>query len=77
MFNIFRRKPPKVCPKCHRADGWRCTYGDSEPGNLVNLMRDNLTPGGTSNIFADSRIQHTRRRVIKYHCSLCGFEKSY
>ncbi len=75
---LFKKDPPKACPKCGKADSWRCVIDDAPQSNALNagmgndfyldVERDpfyarNDVPGITIN--------------YRYRCDHCGYEKTY
>ena len=80
MALFFKKNPPKACPKCGKADGWRAL--PAEPAE------DYVNPSAAVNPFASAPIRGTfgqnmtgtvgrKSKKIRFHCDGCGFEKSY
>jgi hypothetical protein len=75
---LFKKDPPKACPKCGKADGWGIRINEGSAVEFGDRFRETLRPGGfSSNQFTDMRIQNTRDSAVTYQCSHCGYEKSY
>ena len=79
MALFFKKNPPKACPKCGKADGWRAL--PAEPQDYVNT-------GAAVNPFASAPIRGTfgqnvtgtvgrKSKKLRFRCDSCGFEKSY
>ena len=77
-MSLFKKTPPKACPKCGRADGWHCVTdtlpqsnaSDAGLGNpfYFDMQRDpNYNGIGTSK----------PKERIHYRCESCGYEKTY
>ena len=74
-MGLFSKKPPKACPKCGRADGWRIVPSEAPttPGDgLYHASGASLRGpfGATPNMKAQVR-------KVRYSCSNCGFQKSF
>ena len=77
---IFSKKEPlKACPKCGKADGWRCM-----PSDMAQSMDANAAPvnaftanpvRGSIGASMTSRSRQSKR--LRYRCDHCGFEKSF
>ena len=77
-MGLFKKDPPKACPKCGKADGWHMRNNEGSAVDLGDRFREALRPGGfSSNQFTDMRIQKRRTSVITYQCDNCGYEKAY
>lgn len=75
---LFKKDPPKACPKCGKADGWHIRDNEGSAVDFGDRFRETLRPGGfSSNQFTDMRIQNNRTGVLTYHCDQCGYEKAY
>ncbi len=75
---LFKKDPPKACPKCGRSDGWRIQEDVGQSIEFGDRFSETLRPGGyKGNMFTEMRIQNRRRNVVRYHCDHCGFEKSF
>ncbi len=78
-MSIFRKDPPKVCPKCGKGDGWRCL--PAEP------VQNNVTDARAVNTFSSAPIRGSfgmnltrnagQSKRLRYHCDNCGFEKAF
>ena len=74
-MGLFSKKPPKACPKCGRADGWRIVPSETPTtpsDGLYHASGASLRGpfGGTPNMKAQGR-------KVRYQCSSCGFQKSF
>ena len=78
-MSLFKKDPPAACPKCGKADGWRC---------LMNSPPQSYVSGAAAvNPFSSAPIRNTfgqnltgmksRSKKLRYHCDSCGFEKSF
>ena len=77
---LFKKDPPKACPKCGKADGWHVQENESEAVEFGDRFRETLRPGGfSSNQFTDMRIQNRRSAAaaVTYICDNCGCKKTY
>lgn len=79
-MSFFRQEPPKTCPKCGKADGWRVLPSET-PQDYVN-------PASAVNSFSSAPIRNTfsqnltgtmgkKSKKLRYHCDSCGYEKAY
>ena len=76
---LFRKNPPKACPKCGRGDGWHCVLSDmpqSASANAapVNSFSSNPVRGSIGASLTGWKGQSKR---LRYRCDHCGFEKSF
>ena len=76
---LFKKDPPKACPKCGKADGWRCMPSDmpqSMDANAapVNAFTANPVRGS---IGASMTTRSRQSKRVRYHCDHCGFEKAF
>ena len=79
-MNLFGRKPPKACPKCGEAGGWRCVVDDGLPSAQMSAQAVNpfssapiRSPFG-QNMTATMGQKKSRTR---YRCENCGYEKRF
>ena len=79
-MSFFKQEPPKACPKCGKADGWRVLPSET-PQDYVN-------PAAAVNSFSSAPIRNTfsqnltgtmgkKSKKLRYHCDSCGYEKAY
>ena len=72
---LFRKDPPKACPKCGKADGWRVLTAEAS--------QDYVNQGSAVNSFSSAPIRNTfspmgkKSSKLRYHCDSCGYEKAY
>ena len=80
MTLFFNKKPPKACPKCGKADGWRALP--------EAVQQDYANAAAAVNPFSSAPIRGTfgqnltgtagkKSRKTRFHCDHCGFEKAY
>ncbi len=80
MALFFKKDPPRACPKCGKADGWRALP--------EVVQQDYVSEGGAVNPFSPAPIRGTfgqnltgtvgrKGRKTRFHCDNCGFEKAY
>lgn len=80
MALFFRKNPPKACPKCGKAEGWRVLPND--------IPQDYVSSAAAVNPFASAPIRGTfggnmtgtvgkKGQKLRYHCDSCGYEKAY
>ncbi len=77
---LFKKEPPKACPKCGKADSWHVQDNESQAVEFGDRFRETLRPGGySSNQFTDMRIQGRRNAAVSltYICDSCGYKKTY
>ena len=43
---LFKKDPPRACPKCGKADGWHLLDTESSSVDLGDRYRETLRPGG-------------------------------
>ena len=71
-MRLFKKDPPRLCPKCGEADGWSILTTEepqSEMPQPVCRVRDPIGLSVTR--------RSERSKKILYHCDRCGFEKRY
>ena len=79
-MSIFKKEPPKVCPKCGKADGWHMLP--------IETSQDYVNTASAVNPFASEPIRKTfgqnmtstmgkKSKKLRYHCDNCGYEKTY
>ena len=79
MALFFKKNPPKACPKCGKAEGWRV---------LPNEIPQDYVGNAAVNPFASAPIRGTfgqgltgtvgkKSQKLRYHCDCCGYEKAY
>ena len=80
MALFFKKDPPKACPKCGKADGWRALP--------EAVQQDYANTAAAVNPFSSAPIRGTfgqnltgtvgrKSQKIRYHCDSCGYEKNY
>jgi len=73
---LFKKDPPKACPKCGKEDGWRCVIDDTPLSTAVNA-------GMGNDFYLDMQrdplyARHDEsKKMIRYRCDHCGYEKTY
>ncbi|MBO4888654.1 MAG: hypothetical protein J5589_10130 [Firmicutes bacterium] len=77
-MRLFKKEPPKACPKCGEASGWRFVVEDvpvnSEmSASAVNPFSTHSMRGSVGQSAAGA-IGKTR---LLYRCENCGYEKKY
>ena len=74
-MGLFSKKPPKACPKCGRADGWRIV-----PSETPTTPSDGLYHASGASLrgpFGATPNMKAQVRKVRYSCSSCGFQKSF
>ena len=74
-MGLFSKKPPKACPKCGRADGWRIV-----PSETPTMPSDGLYHASGASLrgpFGATPNMKAQVRKVRYQCSSCGFQKSF
>ena len=75
---LFKKDPPKACPKCGKADGWRFMIDDTPLSNAANAgMGNPFYLDHQRDPFAGGHYEQSK--IISYHycCDHCGYEKTY
>ena len=75
---LFKKDPPKTCPKCG-ASSLRCMIADTpESADLTSGPVNAYTPNLGRGAFGASLVSRKRKSErLTYHCDNCGFEQSY
>ena len=78
-MGLFRKSPPAVCPKCGKADGWRCALSDMPQSMEVNAAPVNsFTVAPIRGSFGQNMTRmNGQRKRARYHCDNCGYEKVF
>ena len=77
-MKLFKTDPPKVCPKCGKANSWRFAPDDTpenhaETADLGNpYYLDSLRDPFFNNIGGPAP-----KTKYRYCCDSCGYEKTY
>ena len=50
---LFRKDPPKACPKCGKADGWHILNNEGTAADYGDRFSERLQPGGYAGRVAD------------------------
>ena len=78
--NLFNREPPKACPKCGEAGGWRCVVDEGRPSAVIASRAVNpFSPAPARNPFGQNMTDTMGQRKSKrcYRCENCGYEKRF
>lgn len=78
-MGLFKKDPPKACPKCGKAEGWRV---------LTEAQQTWTNQASAVNAFSSAPIRGSfgqnvtgtagrKSEKLRYHCDSCGFEKAY
>ncbi len=79
-MSLFRKEPPKVCPKCGKEDGWHMLP--------IETTQDYVNTSSAVNPFSSAPIRNTfgqnmtstmgkKSKKLRYRCDNCGYEKEY
>lgn len=82
MISLFRKDPPKACPKCGKTDSWHLLLDHEEE------YQSYVTSASAVNSFSSAPIRNTfgqnltgtvgkKGRKLRYRCDSCGYEKAY
>ena len=75
-MSFLKKDPPTACPKCGKADSWRCVIDDTPLNNAANA-------GMGNDFYLDIQRdplyvrQDEPGKTIRYCCDNCGYEKTY
>ena len=75
-MGIFKKNPPKACPKCGDSTGWTLVITE-EPryeSSAVNPFSSAPIRGSFGQNMTRSAGRYAKRR---WRCANCGFEKIY
>ena len=74
-MSLFQKTPPKACPKCGRADGWRIVPSEAPTTPTDGIYHASGAPlRGPFGVAPNMKAQ---TRKVRYQCANCGFEKSF
>jgi predicted RNA-binding Zn-ribbon protein involved in translation (DUF1610 family) len=74
-MSLFKKTPPKACPKCGRADGWHITRIEAPTTPTDGFYHaSGATMRGPFGVQPGTSSKPPKNR---YQCDNCGFEKSY
>ncbi len=78
-MSFFRKRTPNVCPKCGKADGWRCAPDEPSQSYFSQAKAVNpFSPAPIRGSFAMNMSgMKGKGKKVRYHCDNCGFEKSF
>ena len=79
-MSLFKKEPPKACPKCGKADGWRLLTAESTHDYVNSVSAVNsFSPAPARNTFGQNLAGSAGRKSpkVRYHCDNCGYEKAY
>ena len=79
-MSIFKKVPPKACPKCGNADGWHLLTIDPSPSYVNDAASVNpFSSAPIRNTFGQNltRTAGKKGNSVRYHCDGCGYEKTY
>ena len=77
-MGLFSKSPPKVCPKCGKADGWRVLTSEPVSYTGSSAAVNPFSPAPIRNSFGQNLTGMTgKSKRLLYHCDNCGYEKRY
>ena len=78
-MGLFTKAIPKACPKCGKADGWRCLPAEPVQNNVTGARAVNpFSPAPIRGSFGMNLAGNMgQSKRIRYHCDNCGFEKTF
>lgn len=79
-MSLFKKKLPKVCPKCGEEKGWSVVHDDPSHSAMDNYRSSSFSAPnpvyGTFGSAMTGRV-NKRKNTIRFRCEKCGFEKEY
>ncbi len=77
-MGLFQKEPPKACPKCGKADGWRCMPDDTPQSNAADAgMGNPFYLDSQRDPMFNSMGGYAPKTSYRYCCDNCGYEKTY
>lgn len=77
---MFKKDPPKACPKCGKADGWHMLQIDSAQDytNAADAVNP-FSPAPIRNTFGQNMTgtMGKKSKKLRYSCDNCGYEQAY
>ena len=78
MALFFKKDPPKACPKCGKADGWRCVMDDTPQNDAEEAGLGNpFYLDSQRDPFYNNMGGTAPKTKYRYCCDNCGYEKTY
>ena len=74
-MSLFKKTPPKACPKCGRADGWRIVSSEAPTTPTDGIYH--ASGASLRGPFGVAPNMKAQTRKVRYQCANCGFEKSF
>lgn len=77
-MSLFSKKIPKACPKCGKADGWRCLPTETHESYVdASAAVNPFSPAPIRGTFGQNLTgMKNKSKKLRYHCDYCGYEKS-